>query len=182
MHASLRAGRRAPSRSAGALLLSAALLVVAGCDGENLFRSGATTQTGADRTAPTVELRAPLQASVVAIGDTLRVMARVADSRGIASVEFAGFALRGDPNLGTQTQVFRFNTKVVRLDSLSARPVRDTVLVRDLIPKADSLPDRRVFVVVTARDTSKNVGADTVEISLGGPRVRITTVAARDLQ
>jgi hypothetical protein len=169
-----RARLRVPSRPVGALL-AAALLALAGCDGENLFRSDVRTQTGADRKVPTVELRAPLEASIVAIGDTVRVMARVTDNRGIASVEFAGFALRGDASLGTQTRVDRFETRVVRFDSLSGRVVKDTVLVRDLVPKRDSLPDRRVLVVATARDSSGNVAADTVQISLGGPRVRITT-------
>lgn len=163
---------RAPS----AVAALAAALALGACDGDNLFRGGPVGSAGADAKAPSVELSAPVPGAVVALDDSVRVMARITDNRKLASVEFSGFALRGDPNLGTQVKVDRFETKVVRLDSLP-RAVSDTTLVRDLVPVADSVAEQRVFIVATARDSTGNVSADTVQIAIGGPKVRITTPA-----
>jgi hypothetical protein len=55
---------------------------------------------------------------------------------------------------------------------------RDTTLTRFLVSTRDSLPESRVYVVATARDSSGNVGADTVLVAIGGPRVQVLAPAA----
>lgn len=158
--------------------LSAAGVALAACSGDNLFRSGEGVEPGRDRNAPAVEVAAPVAGSIVALGDTVRVMARITDNRALATVEFQGYALKGDPHLGTQQKVARFETKTVKLSG-GTRAVTDTTLLRDLGPaNGDTLPERQVYVVVTARDTAGNAAADTVLISLGGPKLRITTPTA----
>lgn len=168
--------RSPPSgRTAGAKALALALLL-ASCDGSNLFTEpgGGLGQTGPDNAAPTVTFEYPRPDSVTTIAPLDSVLARfrVQDNRGVAEVQLSGFALRGDPALGTQTAVPRFATKTVALDASTGLP-RDTTLTRFLLATADSLPESRVYIVATARDTSGNVGADTVVVSIGGPRIQV---------
>ncbi len=167
-------------RLAGAppLLLGLALLL-ASCDGSNLFTEPVGSQTGADASAPTVEFEFPRPDTVTTIAPLDSVLARfrVRDNRGVAKVEISGFALRGDPALGNQTAVPRFVAKTVSFDSLGRMP-RDTTLTRFLVSTRDSLPESRVYVVATARDSSGNVGADTVLVAIGGPRVQVLAPAA----
>ncbi len=164
-------------RGAGGLLALA--LFVAACDGDNLFRpvpgSGGGA-TGDDTTPPTVRFvtPAPGAATTIAALDSIFTEFNVRDDRGVAEVEISGFALRGDPSLGTQTRVPRFESKKVRLDSLSRMPV-DTTMRRFLLSTGDSLPESTVYIVATARDSSGNVGADTVSVSIGGPRIQVTS-------
>lgn len=160
---------------AGAALSAAALLLGA-CEGGNLFRGGLVVEPGTDGTAPVVELVAPVAGSIVALEDSVRVVARVTDNRGIASVQLTGFALRGDANLGTRTRVERFEAKTVVFDA-SAPAVSDTTLTRDLVAVPEFVPESRVYVVATVKDGAGNESADTVLVSLGGPRVRITSPA-----
>ncbi|HEX2092153.1 MAG TPA: hypothetical protein VHG28_07105, partial [Longimicrobiaceae bacterium] len=148
------------------------------CDGENLFRTDPTqSQGGADRTAPTVEFEFPTAGTTVAPRDSIFTRIRVQDNRGVTSVQISGFSLRGDPALGTQITVPRFATKTVRLDSIG-RVVRDTTLTRFLLAEADSVPEQTVYLVAAAKDSTGNVGADTVIVSIGGPRVQVTSPAA----
>ncbi len=160
------------------LLLGLALLL-ASCDGRNLFTEPVGGQTGADASAPTVEFEYPRPDTVATIAplDSVLTRFRVRDNRGVAQVEISGFALRGDAALGNQTVVPRFVAKTVRLDSLGRMP-RDTTLTRFLVSTRDSLPESRVYVVATARDSSGNVGADTVLVAIGGPRVQVLAPAA----
>ncbi|MDQ3389487.1 MAG: Ig-like domain-containing protein, partial [Gemmatimonadota bacterium] len=167
--------RRAPGALAG---LTLAVTMLGACDGANLFGVDPVTQTNADRTAPVVDLAAPVAGSVIALKDSVRVIAKVTDNQAIAFVEFSGFALRGDPALGTQQKVSRFGTKRVTFTSPGGRVLTDTTVARDLIATADSVPETGVYVVATAQDTSGNISADTVLVSIGGPRVRITTPSA----
>jgi hypothetical protein len=167
-------------RLAGAppLLLGLALLL-ASCDGTNLFTEPVGSQTGADTSAPTVEFEYPRPDTVATIAplDSVLTRFRVRDNRGVAKVEISGFALRGNAALGSQTAVPRFVAKTVNLDSLGRMP-RDTTLTRFLVSTRDSLPESRVYVVATARDSSGNVGADTVLVAIGGPRVQVIAPAA----
>ncbi len=170
-----------PFRRPPALLtavLACATLVA--CGGDNLFRTepGTGTQTGpADTAAPTVTIAFPRDSITVAIADSVFVQARVTDNRRIASVTFEAYSLRGDPALGTQTRIDRFTTKTVEFDA-AGRAVTDTTLTRYLLAGLDSLPERDIRVVVTAKDSAGNTRADTATIAIGGPRVQVVTPAA----
>lgn len=167
------------------LYLGTALLLaggVAGCDGSNGFvnppitggGSGATP--GTDTVPPVVQVRLPRDSAAVAVGDSVYVEVRVADNIALDSVKLEGFSLRGDPSLGTQVRIERFQSKVVKLDSATQRRVvTDTVLTRYLTAAPDSTPDRRVFIVVTARDRAGKESRDTSVVSIGGPRVQIVS-------
>ncbi len=174
---------RVRSRHLAAPFLFAAGLALAACDGSNLFTPG-TGGTGggtggggtggsADAVPPTVSVQFPDSAGTsIAVGDSVFVKAQASDNVELDSVVFTGYALRGDPSLGTQTRVDRFQRKSVVLKGLP-KVVRDTVLQRYLTPTADRTAERGVFVVVTAYDSTGAAGADTARVNLGGPRVSL---------
>ncbi len=148
------------------------LLAGTACDGENLYRAlPGPGGSRSDASAPEVELLAPAAEHRVAVGDSVLVRVRVRDPQGIRALELRGVAVRGDARLGTQTLVERFAPKRVDIDS--ARVVRDTTILRYLLTAGDTLPDDSVLIVASARDAGGNVRADTVAVSVGGPRVQI---------
>jgi hypothetical protein len=164
-------------RAVLAALVSVALL--GGCDSSgNPFRpvppGGGGGGGGRDVTPPVVDILVPnTQTPTVAVGSEIFVRARATDDVGLAAVTFEGFAIRGNPDLGTDVRVDRFVTRTVDL-RLAGSAVRDTTLDRFLEPTADTLPESGVYIVVTARDTADLVSADTFRVTLGGPRVRLT--------
>ncbi|MBW3572735.1 MAG: hypothetical protein KY467_16695 [Gemmatimonadetes bacterium] len=170
------------SRAALAAALACAALFAA-CDGSgNPFTAvpvpGGPTGAGADSTRPTVTIVLPDTATDnVAVGDSVFVRARVTDNVGVQSVTLEGYAIRGNPTLGTARRVDRFGTKTVELRA-GGRLVRDTVIDRFLIATSDTVPEGGVFVVVTARDTAGLASADTVQVTLGGPRISVQTTEA----
>jgi hypothetical protein len=166
-------------RAALAAALSAAALLAA-CDNTgNPFRPDPDTDPGenpsvADSARPAVTIVRPDTATDnVAVGDSLFVRARVTDNVALSSVKLESFAVRGSPTLGTDAVVDRFTSKTVDLRA-NGRTVRDTTIDRFLYATADTLPEEGVFVVVTATDTTGNTAADTVQITLGGPRISVT--------
>lgn len=165
-----------------AALMGAAL--VAACDSNNPFtpRPGppdpGETPAAADSVAPTVTILLPDTATDnVAVGDSVFVRARVTDNVAVETVELEGFAIRGSPTLGTDTTVQRFARKTVELRAGGAL-VRDTTIDRFLLATSDTVPEGGVFIVVTARDTADRTSADTVQVTLGGPRITVETSAA----
>ena len=124
---------------------------------------------------PTARITLPdrTQPTTSAVGDSVFVQVRLTDNRALRSVTLSGFSLRGDAALGNQTRVTRFVPKTVRLDTLG-RVVTDTTITRYLLATADSVPESPVYLVATVQDSAGHVGADTVRISIGGPRVQIT--------
>lgn len=170
-----------------AALLATALL--AACDSSgNPFRPdpgetpGGETPGGTtpDAIPPTVNILLPSAATpTIAVGDSLFVQARVADAGGLAEVLFEGFSVRGDPNLGTAQEVARWEPKTVDLRQ-AGRVVTDTTLNRFLYATDDTLPESGVFVVVTAKDTTGNVAADTFQVAIGGPKLSVLQVPPGD--
>lgn len=174
---------RAFKRRLAAFCLLAAAGGAAACDGSNLFTPGTGGGGGggtggggtgsADAVPPSVTVQFPDSlGSSIAVGDSVYVKARASDNVRLDSVVFTGFAVRGDPNLGTQTRVERFGRKSVVLKGLPS-VVRDTVLQRYLVPTADRTSEAGVFIVVTAYDSTGATGADTARVNLGGPRVSL---------
>ena len=155
-------GFRLPA--AGALMV----LALAACDGPNQFATGSTGTLGGTA-GPRVDIEVPRGDSLSAkpVGDSVMVRVRVRSSVGVNAVEFQGFALRGDPNLGTQVAVERFEAKSVALAS-----TRDTVLTRYLIPNEEAAAEQALISVV-ATDADGGVQADTVSLILGGPDVQL---------
>lgn len=165
-------------------------LLLAACDGKNCFSTpsgpgcGGTlppdstgNNTVADTVAPTVSIELPLDSAVVAVGDSVFVRVRVRDNRRLATLRLEGFALRGDPNLGTQTRVDRYDTKTVDLLGVG-RVVTDTTILRYLLANSDSTPERRVRIVATAIDSAGRQSVDTAYINVGGPRIQIVSPAS----
>jgi hypothetical protein len=165
-----------------AALMGAALF--AACDSNNPFtpRPGppdpGETPAAADSVAPTVTILLPDTATDnVAVGDSVFVRARVTDNVAVKTVELEGYAVRGSPTLGTAVRVDRFGKKTVDLRA-GGRLVRDTTIDRFLIATGDTVPEGGVYIVVTARDTANRASADTVQVTLGGPRITVQTSAA----
>ena len=173
--ASLRASRRA-------LLALLAAGVVAGC-GDNQWSGVTGVGVGNDSEAPQAEILAPDSTRRIALGDSVFVQVRLRDNAGIDSVALSGFVLRGSPELGTQVRIEKFAPKLVALSSGTAL-VRDTTLTRYLVATSDSVTDEPVYIVAAVRDLAGNTRADTVTISVGGPRVAIfePVLEIRDLR
>jgi hypothetical protein len=152
-------------RSFAPVMLAAAVAMAAGCDGPNQFR----TPLGATGNAPRVDIEVPSGDAQAAkpVGDSVLVRVRVRDDAGIDSVRFVGFARRGDPALGTEEIVDRYQSKRVVLGA-----VRDTVLSRYLLATASDVKETATIVVL-AYDNEGNVSADTVPLIIGGPDVEL---------
>lgn len=159
-----------PRRGLILLTGAAALFAVGACDGENLFDPSGRA-VGVDTRPPTVEILQPRAEAAIPLGDSLLVQALLRDNTGIDSVRFSGVALRGDPNLGTDEVVPRFETRVVRFTATT----RDTVVARYLPATADSVRET-ARVAVTAWDRAGNSATDTVALTIGGPEVRFLNV------
>ncbi|MGI8874434.1 MAG: YncE family protein [Egibacteraceae bacterium] len=169
-----------PIRGRAALAALVLTALLAGCDGSNNpWREVPTGPTpggtaGVDSVPPTVTIQSPnAETPTVAVGAEIFVRARIVDPGRIATVTFEGFSVRGDPALGTDQVIERFEKKTVDLTA-GGRTVTDTVIDRFLVATADTVPESGVFIVVTARDTADNFAADTFRVTLGGPRVRLS--------
>jgi hypothetical protein len=148
------------------------LAVLWACDGQNLFSPSPGLLEGVP---PTVDIQTPDDSTGFGIGSDVRVEARITDDAGVDSVVFAGVSFRGDPVLGTDTIVPRYVPKVVRFD----QPVTDTVLIRILEPTADSVRDDATIYTI-AYDAGGNVGADSVALRLGAPRIEFRSFSDGD--
>lgn len=176
---------RRPLRGLASLL--AAAVVLAACDGGNGFKdpvgsgngngSGGGGAAAADTTKPTLTIEFPRDSAVVAIADSVFVQVKVADNQRLGSLSLAGFSVRGDRSLGTDSVYPRFGAKSVNLSQTTRR---DTTITRYLIATADSTSERRVMVVATAKDSAGNSRADTAYINIGGPRVQIVAPVQND--
>jgi hypothetical protein len=162
--------------AAGAM---AGMLAAAACDGDNLFQvapgEGVSAQEG-DTVPPTITIVQPQKGAQNAkpLGDSILVEVDVSDPTGLGAVVFGGVAKRGDPSLGTDEVVPRFQVKTVTFPG----GVQDTVgLRRYLIPTQDTTRET-AFVFVEAFDTLGNRSADTVEVILGGPDVQVLNLAS----
>ncbi|NNF37611.1 MAG: hypothetical protein HKN71_03020 [Gemmatimonadetes bacterium] len=147
---------------------AALALALAACDGPNQFSGGLADPIGSAG-GPRVEIEVPRGDSLSAkpVGDSVMVRVRVRSGVGIDGVRFEGFALRGDPSLGTQASVERFEPKDVVLGS-----ARDTVLTRYLVATEEEAPET-ALIAVTATDSDGAVQSDTVSLILGGPDVQL---------
>jgi hypothetical protein len=167
--------------SAPFLTLALCGFALAACDGTNAFTprnpGGGPDDDEPDETPPAVSIQFPTSGNTtVAVADSIFVRADVSDDVALARVDFEGFALRGDPELGTQQRFARFVTKTVSFPA--SRAVEDTTLSRYLVAvEDDSTAERNVMIVVTAVDTAGNVSADTSLVNIGGPRVSIASPA-----
>jgi len=166
-------GIRNPRRILPLGLGLAVLSVFWACDGQNVFAPGGSGggSGGADGKAPTVQIQQPREPAARPIGDSVLITARTVDDIGVDSLVFLGVAFRGDRDLGTDTIVARYVSKVVRFDT----PVRDTTISRYLAASPDTTREMAVLFAV-AYDSKGNVGADSVQMTIGGPRVRFLTI------
>ncbi len=125
-----------------------------------------------DRTPPVVAIVRPTAETTYPTGDSVLVEVDVFDNAGIVSATLSGVAFRGDPTLGTDAVVARFVSKQVTLSA----PVQDTILRRYLVATSDRTSEV-VAIIAEVTDVNGNVGTDTVEIAIGGPRVEIQSPA-----
>jgi DNA-binding beta-propeller fold protein YncE len=133
-----------------------------------MFTPGGITSDGA---APTVEIETPREPAARPVGDSVLIQARASDDVGVDSILFAGIAYRGDVDLGTDTIVTRYFSKMVRFTG----PVADTTVSRYLHATPDSTREGSVLFAL-AYDTGGNISADTVTLTIGGPRVTFLTL------
>jgi hypothetical protein len=137
----------------------------------NSFFGQAITISLSDTVRPTVNILQPATAAFpVALGDSVFVQVQVQDNRGVSQVTFTGASRRGDVDLGTDTVVARFGTKVVSLGT----PDTDTTLTRYLLQLASDSTSETVFIAVTATDSSGNSASDTTTVRIvSGPALTL---------
>jgi hypothetical protein len=165
---------------------AAAVLVVASCD------SRLPTQTYSSTTSfpgssvnpgdPTIAIDAPLVNALVNVGDSILVSVRVHDDAALASVELAGFTVRGSVDLGTITQTIRYSSVGVPVVGVFHAGLRDTSVRRYLTPVdlADTTVDSLVIRAIVT-NTKGNKDTATKRISLvSGPKVSITSPITGD--
>ncbi len=144
-----------------------ALAALWSCDGQNLF----TPQGGlGGGVAPTVQIKQPRQPAARPVGDSVLIEAYASDDIAVDSILFLGLAYRGDVSLGTDTVVSRYYPKVVRF----AQGVPDTTVSRYLVATPDSTRETTRLIAV-AFDSEGNLSSDTVDLTIGGPRVTFLT-------
>ena len=170
--------RRNPLKGlAGGLLAG---ILFAACQGDNLFVdfSGTSGSSVQDGEIPVVNIQQPssVSASAIPLGDSVLVTADIRDDAGVSSVVFEGISFRGDPALGTDSEVPRFVSKTVDF----VPPVTDTTISRYLVALPDTILET-TQIIVTAFDTVGNSGADTVPLILGGPEVLFTNLVGGEI-
>lgn len=153
-----------------------ALAALWSCDGQNLFAPGSTAAAGGGGKAdpgnpPEIEIQQPREPAAQPIGDSILVTARAQDDIGVDSVLFGGIAFRGDVDLGSDTIVGRYFSKIVRF----TEPTRDTTVSRYLNAVADTTREVAVLFAI-AYDGGGNVAADSLALTIGGPRVQFLTI------
>jgi len=148
------------------------LLATWACDGSNLFAPDRGLDSTTDVRVPTVSIESPAADPITGLrlSDSLFVRVSVSDDQGVDTVAFTAVAFRGDPDLGTARAVERFQSKLVTFEA----GVTDTTLTRFLAPQPGDTARENVYLIVSATDGVGNVGADTVQVALGGPRVALT--------
>lgn len=146
----------------------AALAALWSCDGQNAFSSAGFSTDGA---SPSVEIQTPREPAARPVGDSVLIVAHTRDDVGVDSVLFAGVSYRGDESLGTDTVVVRYYSKMVRFAGSAA----DTTVSRYLVATPDTTRESSAIYAV-AYDTGGNISADTVSMTIGGPRVTFLTL------
>jgi len=146
----------------------AALAALWSCDGQNIF---SPSGIGAGGQPPTVDIQTPREPAARPVGDSVLIVARTFDDVGVDSVLFAGISYRGDENLGTDTIVPRYFSKMVRF----GESVSDTTVSRYLLAVPDSTREASILIAL-AYDEEGNISADTVSMTIGGPRVTFLTL------
>ena len=137
-------------------------------------QSTAVTLAVADSSAPQVDIIDPTDGSSFPLTGNMLVRARVGDPVGIRRVTFEGFAIRVDSASDSRV-VTRYQTVNVDFPQPTSPTLpRDTTLIRFLTPVPGDNTSERVYVVVTAEDSSGNRMSDTVRVTVGGPTVTLT--------
>lgn len=165
---------------AAVLAALTATTLLAACDNSgNPFRprpdeeEPGETPVAVDSVAPTVEILLPNSTTrTVAVGDSLFVQLRAQDAGVLDSLVIEGYAVRGDPDLGTAQRVDRWEPKTVELYG-TGRLVKDTTINRFLKATEETVSEEDVFVIVTAVDTTGNASADTFQVAIGGPKISV---------
>ncbi|MFQ5550940.1 MAG: hypothetical protein ACE5FJ_06865, partial [Gemmatimonadales bacterium] len=124
-----------------------------------------------DQVSPTITFLNPAAGALVRIGDSVRVQVQVQDNKGVTNVLVEGVSHRGDPTLGTDSIVERFESK-----SVSFAQNADTVVIRDLAPVAEIDDAETAYLRVTATDSSGNTAVDSLAVDLvSGPDLAVLT-------
>ena len=145
-----------------------ALAALWSCDGQNAF---SPSGIGTDGLPPEVEIEIPREPAARPVGDSVLIVAHAWDDTGVDSVLLAGVSFRGDPGLGTDSTVLRYFSKMVRFPG----SVRDTTVSRFLMATSDTTRESSVLFAI-AYDSKGNLSADTVAMTIGGPRVTFLTL------
>jgi hypothetical protein len=118
--------------------------------------------------SPVVEILQPSDFFGYPSGDSILVRTRVSDNSSVTAMRLSGAAHRGDPSLGTEETIARFEPKEI----VFSGQVSDTTVTRWLLPTPDSTSED-ILLVVEADDDQGNMGADTITVRLGAPRIDV---------
>lgn len=134
-------------------------------------RSAPQTLAIIDRIVNLVQILQPQEGQRYPLDDSIEVVVRAEDRSGIREIMLEGFAVRGEPELGTDTTVVRFARKTALFPSAGADTFpKDTLFRRFLIAVPDTAREN-VHIVARVLDVAGNTLSDTTTILVGGPRV-----------
>jgi DNA-binding beta-propeller fold protein YncE len=145
-----------------------ALAALWSCDGQNAFSPGGI---GTDALPPEVEIQNPRQPAARPVGDSVLIVAHTWDDTGVDSILLTGVSFRGDVDLGTDTTVIRYSPKMVHF----LGSTQDTTISRYLTATPDTTRESSVLYAI-AYDGNGNISADSVSLTIGGPRVQFLTL------
>ncbi|MEX2178812.1 MAG: hypothetical protein WD801_08895 [Gemmatimonadaceae bacterium] len=138
-----------------------------------------------DTEAPLVRIQVPVATPIqlINVGDSILVVARLNDDRGVARVTFTGLRMVGDPDLGTFQEIQRYRTVVAPGAGASFRAgLTDTIVRRYIHPATplDTTLDSLIIVAVLT-DASGNTHSERRRVDLvTGPEVDIISPTTGD--
>ncbi len=152
------------------------LLQVFAADSSPNYNKGASADLAVavrDVLAPTAVFLNPPADSQVVAGTSVTLRLHASDNTGVVSVVLRGYSQRGNPALGTDTTVLRYQPKTVLLP---LQPADTTPIIRLLAPVASDSTAEPVFLEARLTDVGGNVSVVTRRIQVvAGPSVRVTT-------
>jgi hypothetical protein len=160
--------------------------IVASCDSRlstspiTVGSSGSSSNSGVK--GPTIAIDTPAVGSLVNVGDSLLVVARLHDDRALTTATIQALKITGSGDLGTRVETNRYAAVTIPATGTFRPGLKDTVIRRYLKPVApvDSSLDSLVVRVIAA-DSAGVVDTVTRRTDLvSGPRVTITSPVSGD--
>jgi len=161
--------------------VAAGVLVVASCDSRLptsavVAGSGSSGSTSNGPGVPTVSIDSPQVNALINVSDSILVVLRLHDDKGLASATVTGVSYSGSADLGTLAERVRFSSAAIPVNGKFRDGLKDTVIRRYLKNSnaADTSLDSLVLKAIVKDGTGSSDTATKRVQLVAGPRVSIT--------